>query len=36
MLVCLLSNAKRFGAHQFYKSIGFSGDSKRGFVMKFE
>lgn len=35
-MVCLLSNARRTEAHKFYEKLGFSGDAKRGFVMKFE
>lgn len=35
-MACLLSNAKRTEAHKFYEKIGFKGDSKKGFVMKFE
>lgn len=30
--VMLLSSDKRKEAHEFYRSIGFDGDSKRGFV----
>ncbi|HHW23067.1 MAG TPA: GNAT family N-acetyltransferase [Clostridiaceae bacterium] len=30
--VMLLSSAKREEAHEFYKSLGFDGDSKCGFV----
>lgn len=35
-MVCLLSNARRTEAHKFYEKLGFSGDAKRGFIMKFE
>jgi GNAT superfamily N-acetyltransferase len=31
----LLSGAKRAEAHEFYKAIGFDGDSKRGFEIRF-
>lgn len=30
--VMLLSSSKRKEAHEFYKSIGFDGDSKQGFI----
>lgn len=33
--VVLLSSAKRMEAHRFYESIGFDGDSKRGFEIRF-
>jgi GNAT superfamily N-acetyltransferase len=33
--VVLLSGAKRIEAHSFYKAIGFDGDSKRGFEIRF-
>ena len=32
--VMLLSGAKRSDAHRFYESLGFSGDTERGFVIK--
>jgi GNAT superfamily N-acetyltransferase len=32
---CLLSYAYREEAHKFYESLGFDGDVKRGFVIKF-
>ena len=32
--VMLLSNAKRAEAHRFYEACGFSGDSKRGFIIR--
>lgn len=32
--VMLLSGADRTHSHSFYKKIGFSGDSKKGFVIK--
>jgi GNAT superfamily N-acetyltransferase len=32
---CLLSYAYREEAHKFYESLGFDGDTKRGFVIKF-
>lgn len=35
-MACLLSNTKRTEAHKFYEKIGFKGDIKKGFVMKFE
>ena len=34
-MVCLLSGASRTEAHEFYKKLGFSGDSKKGFVIRF-
>ncbi len=34
--VMLLSGAHRTGAHGFYESLGFSGDSKKGFIYKME
>jgi Predicted acetyltransferase len=33
--VMLLSGCGRTGAHRFYESLGFSGDSKRGFELRF-
>jgi GNAT superfamily N-acetyltransferase len=33
--VLLLSSAKRVEAHAFYQAIGFDGDSKRGFELRF-
>jgi GNAT superfamily N-acetyltransferase len=33
--VALMSGAKRAQAHAFYKAIGFDGDSKRGFEIRF-
>lgn len=35
-MVCLLSNSKRTEAHKFYEKIGFNGECKKGFVMRFE
>jgi GNAT superfamily N-acetyltransferase len=32
---CLLSYAYREKAHKFYDSLGFDGNSKRGFMIKF-
>lgn len=34
-MVCLLSGASRTEAHDFYRKLGFSGDSKKGFVIRF-
>lgn len=34
-MACLLSNSKRKEAHEFYKKIGFDGDCKKGFVIRF-
>jgi hypothetical protein len=34
--VVLLSGSYRINAHKFYESLGFDGDLKRGFVIKFE
>ena len=31
--VMLLSDAKRVESHHFYQSLGFSGDSKKGFAL---
>jgi GNAT superfamily N-acetyltransferase len=33
--VCLLSGSHRIEAHKFYEDLGFDGDYKRGFVIKF-
>jgi GNAT superfamily N-acetyltransferase len=33
--VVLLSSAKRTESHKFYESIGFNGDSKKGFEIRF-
>jgi GNAT superfamily N-acetyltransferase len=33
--VVLLSGSQRTDAHKFYKSLGFDGDVKRGFTIKF-
>ncbi|MDY0093555.1 MAG: GNAT family N-acetyltransferase [Candidatus Vecturithrix sp.] len=33
--ILLLSSTKRIDAHNFYESIGFNGDSKRGFEIRF-
>ena len=33
--VMLLSSSKRIEAHKFYKKIGFDGDSKKGFQIRF-
>ncbi len=33
--VLLLSSAKRTESHKFYESIGFNGNSKKGFEMRF-
>lgn len=33
--VLLLSSAKRTESHRFYESIGFNGNSKRGFELRF-
>lgn len=35
-MACLLSNVKRTEAHKFYESIGFAGDTKKGFVKYLE
>jgi hypothetical protein len=32
---CLLSYAYREETHKFHESLGFDGDSKRGFIIKF-
>jgi GNAT superfamily N-acetyltransferase len=34
--IMLLSNAKRLEAHQFYKSLGFNSEAKKGFVKDLE
>jgi GNAT superfamily N-acetyltransferase len=34
--VALLSGSHRTNAHKFYESLGFDGDVKRGFVIKFK
>ena len=34
--VMLLSSMKRIEAHRFYESIGFSGDTKKGFEIRLE
>ncbi len=33
--VVLLSNIKRIEAHKFYESIGFSGNTKKGYEIRF-
>jgi GNAT superfamily N-acetyltransferase len=33
--IVLLSSAKRTESHKFYESIGFNGNSKRGFEIRF-
>jgi len=33
--VILLSSSKRTEAHEFYRSIGFNGESKKGFEIRF-
>ncbi len=33
--VVLLSSSKRTESHRFYESIGFNGDSKKGFEIRF-
>ncbi len=33
--VVLLSSAKRTASHKFYESIGFNGNSKKGFEIRF-
>jgi len=33
--VMLQSSSKRIEAHKFYEKIGFDGDSKRGFQIRF-
>jgi GNAT superfamily N-acetyltransferase len=33
--VCLLSGSHRVEAHKFYQNLGFDGDYKRGFLIKF-
>lgn len=34
--VMLLSSVKRKDAHEFYRRIGFDGDSKKGFELRFQ